>query len=82
MDFRFGTASESFSCRVDLKGFQAQTVEGKRLNQGSIDAPALVDDEGEVMSPLRVRILAGGRGIEFECASPSVSFISLTTSTK
>ncbi|MGD0111928.1 MAG: hypothetical protein ABSD48_08675 [Armatimonadota bacterium] len=77
-----GTASESLPCTVDLKGFRAATAEAKRLTQDSIDAPALVDKGSDVIGSLAVRVMDGGRGIEFESAPHSVSFISLTAETE
>ncbi len=72
------TANESLPCRVDLKGFTVAAAEGKRLTQDSIDAPALVEKESDVVSPLPVKVQEGGRSIAFEAAAHSVSFISLT----
>lgn len=72
-----GTASEGFPCRVDLKGFRAQTTAGRRLFQSSIDAPALVERESDVMTPFPVTVLADGQSIEFPCAPHSVSFVTL-----
>lgn len=73
-----GTADESLPCRVNLKSFTAGKAEGKRLTQSDIDAPALVEKEGDVVSALPVRVLDGGSTLEFESAPHSVSFISLT----
>ena len=72
-----GTASERLPCRVDLKGFRVQTAEGKRLSQATIDAPALVDTESDVMISLPVTVLADGRSVTFGCEPHSVSFIAL-----
>jgi len=73
-----GTGNESLPCRVDLKGFRAGAAEGKRLTQSSIDAPALVEKEGDVMSALPVKLENGGAALTFEAAAHSVSFIALT----
>ena len=73
-----GTATESLPCHVNLKGFRVASVEGKRLSQSSIDAPALVEKESDVISALPVQVSDGGQGIEFECSPHSVSFISLS----
>jgi hypothetical protein len=77
-----GTAAESLPCRVELKGFRAGSAEGKRLTQSSIDAPALVEKEGDVMSALPVRLGSGGTTLTFEGTAHSVSFIALTAAAK
>jgi hypothetical protein len=66
---------------VDLKGFRAQTAEGKRLSQSRIDAPALVDRESDVLGPLPMKVGPDGQSLEFECAAHSVSFVVLTAPT-
>jgi hypothetical protein len=73
-----GTAAENLPCRVELKGFRAASAEGKRLTQADIDAPALVEKESDVVTPLAVTLADGGEALEFESAPHSVSFISLT----
>jgi hypothetical protein len=73
-----GTAEESLLCRVELKGFLAGAAEGERLTQASIDAPALVEKESDVVGPLPVKLENGGKALAFEAAAHSVSFISLT----
>jgi alpha-L-arabinofuranosidase len=73
-----GTAAENLPCRVELKGFAAGAAEGKRLTQSSIDAPALVEKESDVVGPLPVELENGGKALAFEAAAHSVSFISLT----
>jgi hypothetical protein len=72
-----GTAAENLPCRVELKGFVAGIAEGKRLTQSSIDAPALVERESDVVGPLPVKLENGGKALAFEAAAHSVSFISL-----
>jgi hypothetical protein len=67
---------------VELKGFRAGSAEGKRLTQSSIDAPALVEKEGDVMSALPVRLGSGGTTLTFEGTAHSVSFIALTAAAK
>ncbi|MCJ7751982.1 MAG: hypothetical protein MUQ65_12945 [Armatimonadetes bacterium] len=71
------TAEKSLPCRVELKGFRAQTAEGKRLS-GDPDGAPLVDKESDVMSALPVKLAADGGSIAFDAAPHSVSFISLT----
>jgi len=73
-----GTADESLPCRVELEGFRAGAVEGMRLTQSSIDSPALVEKESDVIGPLPVTIGRDGETLEFECAPHSVSFITVT----
>jgi hypothetical protein len=73
-----GTAAESLPCHIDLTGCRAQRVEAKRLTQSSIDAPALVEKESDVIGPLPVTIGRGGKTLEFECAPHSVSFVTVT----